>query len=249
MSDQEMFGNETPNPNSETPNPSQPNPFADQLSGIKNENGEPKYKDVEAALNALSQSQQHIKTLESERATQGQELDQARQDLAKMGSIDDFVKKISPNAAPTNPSETPVVSSLSEEKVVSILQEQMQRTQEVQVQDANLKSVIAQLSQIHGEKASSMIKQKAVEMNTTPQALQDLAKSNPAMALAVLGGGTSSPTQPSRGTTIPPISSPDDNPIPKWDRGIARGGLTNSELMERVAEAKKYTYKRLGLDI
>lgn len=249
MSDQEMFSNETTNQNSETPNTSQSNPFADQLSGIKNENGEPKYKDVETALNALTQSQQHIKTLEAEKATQGQELETARQDLAKMGSIDDFVKKISPNTAPTNPPETPEVSSLSEEKVVSILEERMRAGQEAQTQDANLKSVIAQLSQIHGDKASSFIKQKAVEMNTTPQDLEDLAKTNPAMALAALGGGAHSPTQPSRGTTIPPVTSPNDNPMPKWEKGIARGGLTNKEIIARMEEAKLYTNKRLGLDL
>ncbi len=249
MSDQGMFSENNTNQNSETPDTSQANPFADQLSGIKNENGEPKYKDVETALKALNESQQYIKTLTDAGKAQKGELEQARQELAKMGSIDDFVKKISPPTAPTNPPVTPEVSSLSEEKVVSILAEQMRVAQEAQSQDANLKSVIAQLSQIHGDKASSFIKQKAVEMNTTPQALQDLAKANPAMALAALGGGTSSPTQPSRGTTIPPVTSPDDNPMPKWERGIARGGLTNKEIIARMEEAKLYTNKRLGLDL
>ena len=48
----------------QTPEPQ--NLFADQLAVIVNENGEQKYKDVGAALNALNASQQYIAKLEAE---------------------------------------------------------------------------------------------------------------------------------------------------------------------------------------
>ena len=76
MSDQtSIFGNQNaPAPqdqnnggNSNPPTPSSNDQLANLLTGIKNERGEPKYKDVQTALEALRHSQEYIPTLKQEK--------------------------------------------------------------------------------------------------------------------------------------------------------------------------------------
>lgn len=249
MSDQDVFGdNNNPTPAGD-PSTSQNDPFADQLSVIKNENGEPKYKDVGTALEALNSSQQFIGTLKSEKATIEQELANAKAELAKMGSIEDFVNKISPNAEPNGDPVTPETSGgLSEEKVAQLLDQRLQAQSAKAAEDANLTSVIESLSSVHGDKTAEHIKTKAAELKITPAALKEMAKTNPTVALTLLGGGNQTSSAPAQSTTIPPMTKPDDNSPPVFERGVARGGYTNKELVEMFRQSKEHTNKRLGLE-
>lgn len=250
MPDQDPFNQEQNNQNTGDPSASQIDPFADQLSAIKNDQGEQKYGSVAEALKALNASQQHIKTLESEKRQDREQLEQARAELARMGSIDDFVKKISPTAAPTETQETPVVAEgLSEEKVMKMVQDRLEAQSAQAKAEQNLSLVVDKLSSVYGDKTSEHIAAKAAELQTTPAALREMAKSNPSMALTLLGGvPASSSSAPSQSTTIPKLTPPDNNPKPVIERGIARGGYTNKELVDMFRQSKAYTDKRLGLD-
>lgn len=249
MSDQDPFNPEDKSNTDGDPVVPQNDPFADQLSGIKNENGEQKYKDVGTALKALQDSQQFIRQLKEEKALAESKLEQASSELAKMGSIDDFVKKISPDSKPSTHSETPKgVEGLSEEKVAEILDRRMAQQSQRAAEESNLRQVIEALNSVYGDQTPEHIKNKASEYKTTPAALKEMAKTNPQMAMAILGGAAPKSRTPSQSMTIPPMKTPDDNPAPKWERGIARGGLTNKELVERFRESKAYTNKKHNWD-
>lgn len=255
MSDQDIFDGAKPQDNNTNPDPAktsptpQSDPFVDKLMEIKNENGEPKYKTVESALEALKASQQFIETLKTEKQSTLTELEKAKAELAKMGNIDDFVKRISPNAEPEPTKPTSEKSqSLSEEEITRLLESALSKRESESRAKQNLDSVIGEVSKAHGDKAASVIAQRAKELQTTPEALRELAKTNPTMALTLLNVKAQAPVQPSRSTTIPPLQSTDDNPAPVFEKSAARGGLSNRELVNRWRQVKDYTYKNLNVE-
>lgn len=249
MSDQTMFTNEN-NEQQETPAKPQPNPFEDKLKAIRNEDGEPKYKDVETALEALAASQQFIETLKTEKRTTEEQLNAMKTELEKMGNIEDFVKRISPNAQePEKKVETPpTVKGLSEEEVRQLLEDSLTQRDKQSKAEQNLNRVVEELSKVHGDKASAYIQMKAKELNTTPAALKELASSNPTMALTLLGSQAKPSSQSSPSSINSPRTAPNTNEAPHWEKSAARGGLTNSQLMERWRQSKDYTNKRIGLE-
>ena len=250
MPDQDIFDDTQPNPKPvETPPTSQPDPFADKLMAIKNENGEPKYKTGEAALEALQASQQFIETLKTEKQGVLTDLEKAKAELAKMGNIDDFVKRIAPNAEPEPTKPTSEKSqSLSEEEITKLLETALSKREQESRAKANLDSVIVEVSKTHGDKAASVIAQRAKDLQTTPEALRELAKTNPTMALTLLNVKVQPSAQPSRSTTIPPIHSSESNPAPVFEKGVARGGFSNKELVDRWRQVKDFTYKELKVE-
>lgn len=138
MSDQDdIFGNE-PKPNQTNPgDPGTPpsDPFADKLAGIKNENGEQKYKDLNTALEALSASQQFIPQLQNENAELKKQMEEMDAKLKQMGNIEDFVNRVSPNQPATPPAEpaTPVQpQGLGEEEIAKLLDQRLDQRNQTQ---------------------------------------------------------------------------------------------------------------------
>lgn len=252
MSDNDMFNEEPTNkPDTEETPPTPPSdPFADKLQAITNENGEPKYKDVETALEALKASQQFIETLKAEKSQTSEELEQARKELERVGNIEDFVNRIKPEAETKAKVETPPTThSLSEEEITELLKKQLDQREQQSQQARNLEEVTRKLSEVHGDKSAEHIKQRAKELGTTAAELKTLSMSNPNMALALLGTPGKTVPKPSQPSTLNlPPNTNEANPAPKWDRGAARGGLTSAELADRWRQSRDYTNKRIGLE-
>ena len=252
MSDQDMFKEEdttnTEPKQTETQSDAPTDPFADKLKEIVNEQGQPKYKDVETALKALKDSQQFIETLKNEKTQTSAELEQARAELARMGNIDDFVKKLNPAATTEEKVETPpATNGLSEEKVKQLLQEHLQQRDSQSQQTKNLAEVTQKLSEMYGDKSAEYIKQRAQELGTTVADLKTLSMTNPRLAIAALGAPKTKPAASQSSVNLPhnPALT---NEAPKWERGATRGGLSNKELADRFRQAKEYTNKRIGLE-
>jgi hypothetical protein len=249
MSDQDIFDNS--NSNSEaTPPVRSDDPFSDKLKQIKNEQGEQKYKDIDTALEALKASQEYIKELKAKTDATAQEKEALRAELDKMGSIDDFVKRISPTATPEVKDEAtpPVNTGLSEEKVAQLIQQQLQSEKQVSQQEKNLDSVVKELSGVYGDKVAEHIKQRAEELSTTPAELKELAKRNPKLALVALKGDAKPNSTPSRSSQSSPLAINEGNEKPVFEKGVTQGGFTNQELADRWREVGKYTHKRLGVE-
>jgi hypothetical protein len=143
---------------------------------------------------------------------------------------------------------TEVNSGLSEEAIKKLLQAQLNERETLSQQKQNLDTVIKSLSDKHGDKAAEFIRTRAKELNTTPDQLKELAKSNPALVMQALGGDKSPSTAPSQSSINMNTSPRNDNPMPKWEKGAAQGGLTDRQLAERFRESKAYTNKRLGME-
>lgn len=251
MSDNDMF-QETTNTEqpkqTETPSSTSTDPFADKLSVIKNEQGQPKYKDVDTALEALAASQQFIEQLKAEKAEEKRLREEREAELVKMGGIDEFVKKLNPSTQTENKVETPQTSTgLSEEKVAELLEQKLAAREQESRGMTNLQEVTSKLSEVHGDKSSAFIQQRAKELGTTVTELKQLAMTNPRMALAALGEGKTSTPTPTQTSMNLPFKPSEENKPPQFERGTTRGGLTSKEVAERFAQSKAYTNKRLGV--
>ena len=176
-----------------TTTPSVDDALVTKLSAIVNENGEPKYKDVTTALDALKASQEFIPTLQASVANKDTEIAQLRAQLASTTSIEETLQRFAqqgsqpqPNAQPqetavtTPPQQGPVdVESL----VQNAFQAHLAQTQAT----GNYEQVQTALVQSYGTKAVEHLQNKAQELGTTVDALQDMARSNPTMAITLLG--------------------------------------------------------------
>lgn len=235
---------------SETPKPSSNDGLADLLGNIRNENGEQKYKDVETALAALKSSQAFIEQLKREKREIEDKFSQTKADLERMGTIDDYVKRLQSNpAANEPPKETPKgEGSLSEEQVARMLEQRLTEREQRAVESANLQRVEAELRKAHGDNAVTFIQQKAQELGMTVPELQALAKRTPAAALQIFGAAPGKPNAPSQSSVYPPRKVDEDNPIPQFEKGVTAGGLTSRELVDRWKAVKDYTHKRLKVN-
>lgn len=239
-----------PNP-AETPPtaPSNPDPFVDLLTQIKNEQGEPKYKTIEEALKALQHSQQFIKTLQTEKQDVETQLLTARTELSKLGDVESFVNRLLPTAAPQNPQPTsPGTQGLSEAEITRLLETALNQRDEQTRATSNLQTVVNELKKVHGDNASTVIAQRAKELNTTVDNLKDLARTNPAMALSLLSVQSKSSPKPSLSTTNPSFKPSEETGLKSYEHSAARGGLTNKELVNRWREAGELTFKKLNVE-
>ncbi len=249
MSDQGVFDDENkPNPEA-TPPVNQGNPFADQLGSILNDEGKPKYETVEKALEALNASQDFIKTLKTEKQELENKYTAVEQELAKRANIEDFVNRLSgtPNEPKPNEETPPVKDAISVESVEEMFQKQFEQREQQSRQQANLDRVVSELSKTHGDQANAVVREKAKELNTTTEKLQELARENPDMALRLLADGTSS----SSSTQFTQHNSPNNEPeveMPKFEKSLTRGGVTNQELAKAWKEVGEYTQKKLGIE-
>jgi hypothetical protein len=252
MADQDIFSNVEDKQNtSETPENSGNDPFADLLKQIKNEKGEPKYKDVNTALSALKASQDFIEQLKREKTEEENLRRQREAELERLGNIEDFVNRLKPNAKPQEKQETPAnTNGLSEEKIVKMLEEKLQQKELEAAYNSNYKGVVDHLVNTFGgqEEATKAIKQKADELGVTPQELKQMAQQKPALVKALFGSSTTtSKPKPSQSSISIGTQPSKDNQPPKSEKKIIQGGLNNRELAAEFAKSKEYTNKRLGL--
>jgi len=261
MSDQDVFDDTVDDKNNQpddtnntnpgsNPPPSSEDLFADKLKEIKNENGEPKYKTVEDALEALNHSQQFIEKLKTEKQELEDQWKQTQGELETRESVEDVVKRLTENnGQPSNrEGDQPQENGLDEEKVQQLVTSVLsQREQETQA-NQNINTVQAALVEQYGDQAKTVIQQKATELGTTPGEIKELAKRNPKMALTILGGATPNSTQPSTSSVSPPRGPSNELEKPKFDKSLTRGGASNKELAEAFNKVKEYTNKRLGVE-
>jgi hypothetical protein len=248
-----IFNNEDEN---DTINPATPedlnNNLEDKLNSIVNESGQPKYKDVATALDALQASQQFIEQLKSEKKAEEEAKERAMKELEKVGNIEDFVNRLNPTPEPKTVTPTKVSDSegLSVEQVDAIFQKKLEEQNRRQQEISNLTSVQKSLAEKFGDQAAAKVKQRAEELGTTPAAMEDMAKNNPKLVLELFGSGVApTSTSPSQTTTFGKIkTSDDDEPLKvEHGKGPLSGGMSTKEVTELFRKSSKSTNKRLGI--
>lgn len=235
MSDQDLF-----NSNSSIPND---DPLVTLLAGIKNDNGEQKYKTPEDAIKALAASQAHIKTLEQEREAQRVEAEKLREVAKKVDNIDDVIKQLTANNEQSkSEKETPSVGGLSADAVAEIVQRTLAQKESAQKAQTNAQMVQKALSEKFGDKAQEAVAKKAAELGSTPEQLGKLALENPSLVLALFNTAAKPSVQPTSSSVhIPPSTG--DGTLERPTKSLLLGASSKDQ-MEYMKKIKEHVYKK-----
>ena len=176
---------------SDTPASQGDDALTTKLTSIVNENGEPKYADLPTALDALKASQDFIPTLKNEVNLKDQEIATLRNQIAESNGMikaqEEMARLLSqPTAQPEAQSE-PQPAAQESVDINSLVQAAFQNYQQQSLAEKNWSEVNNVLESQYGAKAYEHLQSKATALNTTPEAIREMAKTNPSMALALLG--------------------------------------------------------------
>jgi len=210
MSDQTIFdsnsnGGNPPNPSggaSTPPNVPDNQALLTLLSEIKNERGEPKYKTLPEALNALRHSQEYIPTLTSQLSQKDAELASARAEAARVAELERVVQELT-QRTPTG-STTP--AGLTAEQIADLVERNMETVKAKDVAKQNTALVAASLQAALGTEAESKYNAKAAELGMSVMELNALTARSPKAVLAMFSVAsapvkTGSPTHSTVNTT------------------------------------------------
>lgn len=247
MSDQNIFGNQNPDPSqtpaqNQTPGGSTPGSvpsdvLATMLSSIKNERGEPKYRTVEDALIALKHSQEYIPTLKQELDATKSQLTEAQIQAAKIKELEQTVLALTQN---NGQQETPP-ASLSEEKVAELVTATLNRVTTESKQRENIAAVTTKMKEVFGDKASDVFYTKANELGMSNDEINTLAAKNPQLVYKLFDIGTAnSPPRSSNGSTVNTAAF-----MPAPDSSLSANkvsvlvGATTEQVLQESRNAKK----------
>ena len=220
--------------------------LATKLSSIVNENGEPKYANVETALDALKASQEFIPRLKNQVTEQESEIARLREQVAKQTGVQEALERFAqPQAQPETTVETPS-EQLGKQDVESLVQNVFnQHLQQTQA-EKNKELVQKALVEEHGDQASNYIKKKAAELNTTTDYLLELSQTNPTLALSVLGSSKKDPKPLSGGTNSTGFSQPKEEGLQKPSKSLMLGA-DSSDVRDYMRKIREEVYKNHGI--
>jgi len=208
--------------------------FADLLNGVKNERGEPKYRDVTEALKGLQHAQTYIPELKQENATLRNQLNELRAQVDKLKAVEDTVQKLT--IAQQEPAVTKA-NVLDEQSVAELINRTLTQKETQAIQKANLSKVTSTLINKFGDKAEKEFYGKASELGMTVEQINALAAQSPQAVFKMLGID-SVPQQ--QKTTLPTSTSANTDGftpqlntfIGKNEKGFGVGATTQDYLTE-----------------
>lgn len=245
MSDPTIFGS-NPNPAGDPSNPSTPaggNVQIDPaiitlLSEIKNERGEPKYKTLPDALNALKHSQEYIPTLTSQLSQKDTELAQARAEAARVAELERTLQALTQKTEP--PQGTPPVAGLTPEQIAELVTRTLTQKEQAELAKKNTALVADTLKAAFGTEAEAKYNAKAAELGMSVVEFNTLAARSPQAVLQMLGtkvpANPGSPTPTSVNTTG--LQPHQDSFIGRNTESTAVGATTEDMYREQVRASK-----------
>lgn len=220
MSDQTSIFN-APNQEATPPNPpagsnpanvQAPDPVATMLMSIKNENGEPKYKDLNTALQALQASQEYIPTLKAQLEAEKAEAQRLRVEAARLSTIEETVLALTQRQQ--EPPGTPPVG-LDEGKIAELVNRTLTAKEQQATSAANVQSVVSTLQSVFGTDAEKKFIEKAQEMGMSVQEMNTLAAKSPKAVLSMLGVTGQSAPKPNTSATQGTVNTSAFQPNPQ----------------------------------
>ncbi len=223
--------------------------FADQLASIRNERGEPKYRDLPTALDALKHSQEYIPQLRQENETLRTEVERLKAELEQRSSLEDTVQRLTSRSQEEQPTPQEL-QGLTPEQVEELLEQRLTEREKRHKAQSNAQSVEQAIVERYGDKAREVVQHKAQEYDMSLSEMQEWASKNPKAVLALFEVKTSpqgSNKPHSSSVNIPPVKPNEDPDLAPPEKSLLRGATSRDQLdyMRRVRE---HTYKRLGIE-
>lgn len=163
---------------------SQDNTFADLLGSIKNERGEPKYRDVKTALEALQHSQEFIPSLKAQADAAAAEAQRLREENQRLKTIEETVAALTSQQQAQG---TPPAAGLDAEAIADLVNRTLTQKEQKALAEANAQSVVSSLQSAFGTDAEKKYIEKATEMGMSIQEMNALAARSPKAVLSMLG--------------------------------------------------------------
>jgi hypothetical protein len=230
--------------------------FKDQLEQIKNEQGEPKYKDLATALDGLKHSQEFISTLKQEKSDTEKELERLRLELEKRSSVEDVVSKLMSKpeqqvqTQEQTQEETPSSSGLSEDTVAELVAKVLQQEKQKDNTSANKKKVSDAFQEKFGDNAFAKFQELAAESNMTVAELEQLSANNPALVLKLMPDTKKEPTvTQSSVSSASFLSKPvqEESGILKASDKSILAGASSNDLKAEMRRHKEAIYRKHGI--
>ena len=214
------------------------NSLADLLSTIKNERGEPKYKDATEALNGLKHAQEYIPTLKQELSQKDIELQVLRAENQRLKSVEETVLELTQQRA--SQERQPTSQGLNAEQIAELVNQSLSQREAKVSQASNLQSVVASLQQSFGADAEKVFYDKAKELGMSVVEMNALAAKSPKAVLSMLNVKTEHKTvQPfSQGTVNTNAYQPKQDSFIGRNPKSALIGATTQDIQEASNRAK-----------
>lgn len=235
-----------------TPAPQGGDDLTTKLASIVNENGEQKYADVQTALDALKNSQEYIPTLKQDLSSKEQEIAQLREQVAKSQGVQEALERFAQQpqqneAQPTAPTEP---QSVAQEPVDinSLVQAAFQAHQQQTQAEKNLNEVNSVLVSQYGDKAVEHLQNKAKELGTTEEAIREMAKTNPIMAMTLLGTEKPKTSMSYGGANTAGFVSPQSPKLERPSNSMLMGA-SHTQVNDFMKQIQAEVYREHGIDI
>lgn len=191
MADQpNIFSNEqqqeTPASTQGTANPNtaqQTEQFADLLSSIVNERGEPKYKNVADALNGLKHAQEYIPQVKAKATEAEEKMHKLEEEVQRLQALENTVLELTQKQEKASTNGV----TLGEQDIAKLVEQTLSRKQQATVQQENINSVVSTLTSKFGADAEKVFYTKATEMGLSMEEMNALAAKTPKAVLTLLG--------------------------------------------------------------
>ena len=233
--------------------PAPQNPFADLLGTIKNERGEPKYRDIPTAIDALRNSQEFIPQLKTKNENLEQELITLRNEVQRLKTVEESIEKLT--SQQNVQASLPASNGLTEEAVANLVTKTLTAREQQAVAQANLKQVVSKMEETYGQDAAKVFYSKAQEMGLSVEQINGLASQSPQAVLKLFNAGGSDVK--SNPLTINKSSINTEAYQPQKESFLGRNtqpvilGATNQELIAEQGKAAQLVEElhNKGLDI
>lgn len=221
--------------------------FTDQLKDIRNEQGEPKYKDVGSALKALKASQDFIETLKTEKAESTKRINELEQELGSRETVEQALQKLKGTQTPPATDDRQQADTLGSDDVEKLVNDVLGRQEQKRTAQVNLDRVQKHLLDSFGDSAQEKIKSKALELDMSMEDLKTLSQTKPSLVISLFGSGGTPNPQPVRSSATPARDMPQSLEMPKPKTSMMRGA-SREDIAEYNRQLKEYTYKSLGVE-
>lgn len=240
--------------NTNTNSQTNTNLFEDKLKEIVNENGEPKYKDVNTAIDALKASQEHIRRLEQEAADRVKALEELSAKAAKAETLEEIVARLTSNPSNDKPApKTPETPVLSEDKIAELVANQLAKREQITQAQKNVNDVTTALTAKFGDvdKTKAAVAARAAELGMTAEKLGILSSSDPKLVLSLFGLANTPSSTPNPAPTSNYTSSnpQNNNELKRPDKSLLSGpGATDKNRQEFMKRIRDEVYKKYNVE-
>jgi len=206
--------------------------FADQLSGIKTDDGRQKYADVPTALDSIPHAQNHINELSSQ-------VKDLQEELAKRQGAEELLSSLQQSQQQVV--EQPSVTGLDETAIESVVENMLQTKAQQEQQKANANKVKQALTDKFGNAASVEFENRAKQLGMSVGQLTQMSSQMPQAVVELFNAEPVRDPQPTVSSSVNISATPVEKQVPDYMarfKGNADGGI-QSKWAAAKAEAAK----------